>query len=308
MRVASGSFHTARNGANLHRLIETSSTPRASAPEQSQPRPALTVEATPRADAERIHKIYSVLLRVYLVLSEPHKANLVSRGLDAAIIARNGYRSTPRALYAKTIARELAQHHDLRGVPGFYMERGEWRMVWMDEGIIIPVRDQNNGIAALMYRRTHARKDEDFGKYIWISSAEDRDGKPREAGASSGAPCHYANSHMMKNAEAVTLTEGALKATIASHLLNQPVIGNAPSCFGADFAANLKRDFPQLRTIFVGFDMDFKKNESVKSALFRLVEQLEQARFDVRIRTWPDKWKGLDDFLVAIASQKEVAA
>jgi hypothetical protein len=159
-----------------------------------------------------------------------------------------------------------------------------------------------------MYRRTHARKDESFGKYIWLSSAEDRDGKPREAGASSGAPCHYALSHMMKDAEAVTLTEGALKAEIAAHLLNQPVIGNAPSCFGEGFAANLKNDFPQLRTVFVAFDMDFKKNESVKAAMFRLVEQLEKSRFDVRIRTWPDKWKGIDDYLLAVASQKEVAA
>ncbi len=309
MRIAAGSFQTARNGAYLHRLIETSSTTRAHAPVKPPSHPAPIIEASPRADAEHVHKIYSILLRAYLVLSEPHKADLMLRGLDAATIDRNGYRSTPRALYAaKTIARELAQHHDLRGVPGFYKEAGEWRMVWMDEGIIIPVRDQNNGIVALVYRRRHARRDEDFGKYIWISSAEDKDGKPREAGASSGAPCHYANSHMMKNAEAVTLTEGALKATIAAHLLNAPVIGNAPSCFSERFAAKLKRDFPQLRTVFVAFDMDFKRNEHVKAALFRLVEQLEKARFDVRVRMWPDKWKGIDDYLLAVASQKEVAA
>jgi hypothetical protein len=297
MRVTSGSFKTARNGAHLHRLIETPSTTRAHAPVKPQSHPAPTIEATPRADAEHVHKIYSILLRVYLVLSEPHKANLIARGLDAEAIERNGYRSTPTALYAKTIARELAVNYDLRGVPGFFKEASEWRMVSMAAGILIPVRDQQNGIQALMIRRDGASSS---GKYVWLSSAD------REAGASSGAPCHFANAHMMKNAEAVTLTEGALKSQIAAHLLNAPVIGNAPACFGADFAANLKKDFPQLKTVYVAFDMDFKRNEHVKGALFRLVEQLEVARFDVRVRMWPDKWKGIDDYLLAVALQEEV--
>lgn len=285
------SKHQGRDGGWLHILVDTPRTSHAPlTPPQKQAAPI--IEAMPRADVEHVHKIYSILIRARLVLSEEHRRALMMRGLDAEAIERNGYRSTPTALDAATVTRFLSEHHDLAGVPGFYKDHGAWRMVPLAQGVLIPVRDLTNRIQALMIRRDGASGS---GKYIWLSSAD------REAGASSGAPCHFANSHMMKQTEAVTLTEGALKSAIAAHLLNQPVVGNAPSCFGAEFAVNLKRDFPQLRTVYVAFDMDFKKNESVKAAMFRLVEQLEQARFDVRVRTWPDKWKGIDDYLLAVS-------
>jgi hypothetical protein len=258
------------------------------------------------ADEARRHSVYTALLHE-LQLSPADYASLRARGLNDEAIEGGQFKSTPTKDEAAAITRVLANTHDLARVPGFYQANSTPRLVWMDTGIIIPARGHQARIRALMYRRTHARKDENFGKYIWLSSAEDRDGRPREAGASSGAPCHFANAHMMKDAEAVTLTEGALKAEIAASLLNQPVIGNAPSCFGADFAANLKKDFPQLKTVFVAFDMDFKRNDCVKGALFRLVEQLEKARFCVRVRTWPDRWKGIDDYLLGV-SQQEVAA
>ncbi len=288
------SQHQGRDGGWLHILEET---PRASHAPQMPPQPLIEAGSL-RAGAEHVHKIYSILIRARLVLSEEHRRALMMRGLDAEAIERNGYRSTPTALYAATVTRLLAEHHDLAGVPGFYKDHGAWRMVPLAQGVLIPVRDSFNRIQALMIRRDGASGS---GKYIWLSSA-DRDG-----GASSGAPSHYANALLLKDAREVTLTEGALKSQIAAHLLNAPVIGNAPSCFGADFAANLKKDFPQLKTVFVAFDMDFRRNAHVKAALFRLVEQLERARFCVRVRTWPDRWKGIDDYLLGV-SQQEVAA
>ncbi len=295
-RVASP--HQGRDGGWLHILEEM---PHASHAPQQQPQkpPQPLIEAgSLRAGVEHVHKIYSILIRARLVLSEEHRRALMMRGLAASAIERNGYRSTPTALYAATVTRLLAEHHDLAGVPGFYKDHGAWRIVPLSQGVLIPVRDSFNRIQALMIRRDGASGS---GKYIWLSSAR------REAGASSGAPSHYANALLLKDACEVTLTEGALKSQIAAHLLNAPVIGNAPSCFGANFAANLKKDFPQLKTVYVAFDMDFRRNEHVKAALFRLVEQLEKARFDVRVRTWPDRWKGIDDYLLGV-SQQEVAA
>ncbi len=291
-RVASS--YQGRDGGWLHILEDT---PRASYAPQTPPQ-SLIEAGSLRAGAEHVHKIYSILIRARLVLSEEHRRALMARGLDDEAIERNGYRSTPTALYAATVTRLLAEHHDLAGVPGFYKDHGAWRMVPLSQGVLIPVRDSLNRIQALMIRRDGASGS---GKYIWLSSAR------REAGASSGAPSHYANALLLKDAREVTLTEGALKSQIAAHLLNAPVIGNAPSCFGADFAANLKKDFPQLKTVYVAFDMDFRRNAHVKAALFRLVEQLEKARFDVRVRTWPDRWKGIDDYLLGV-SQQEVAA
>ncbi len=301
-RISSGSFKTARNGAYMHRLIE-STTPF----QRPQPQPAPIIQETPRASVEHVDGIYSMLLRSHLVLSEKDKADLMMRGLDAATVRRNGYVSTPSAIYAKHVALALS-HYDLRGVPGFFVECGEPRMVWMDEGIIIPVRNQNMRIVALMYRRANFDKAEGFGKYIWISSGEDREGKPRKDGTPSGAPCHWANSHMMTDAREVTLTEGALKADVAAHLMRAPVIGNAPTCFGEHFAVNLKRDFPKLKTVFVAFDMDWIKNSHVNGALFRLTSQLDQAGFDVRVRTWSSELgKGLDDFLLNVSMGRMAA-
>jgi hypothetical protein len=299
-RIASP--HQGRDGGYLHILEDT---PHAAsrAPQQPQQKQSAPII---KADEARRHSVYTALLGS-LQLSPDDRASLRARGLSDETIEHGQFKSTPTKHEAAAITRAVANSHDLTGVAGFYREQGTPRLVWTDTGIIIPVRDAFARISALMYRRTHARKDEGFGKYIWISSAEDKDSKPREAGASSGAPCHFANSHMMKQTESVTLTEGALKAEITAYFLNQPIIGNAPSCFGADFAANLKRDFPKLQTVYVAFDMDFKKKESVKAALLCLVEQLEKARFDVRVRTWPDKWKGIDDYLLAV-SQREVAA
>jgi arginine repressor len=43
-------------------------------------------------------------------------------------------------------------------------------------------------------------------------------------------------------------------------------------------------------------------------ALSRLVEQLRAEHFTVRVRTWPGKAKGLDDYLLSELAGKEVAA
>ncbi len=293
MRISAGSFKTARNGAFIHRLIEAPRTFHAPQPYRTAP----TVEDAPRADEDRIVAAYADLIRLHLVLSEEHRRQLHGRGLDDLSIGVNGYASVPPPLFAANVARALAREHDLRGVPGFYRDAGEWRMVTGGAGFFVPVRGADSRIRGLQIRR-----DEGKPKYIWFSS------KDRAGGASPGAPVHYAKPNLLKNVTTVTLTEGALKADIAAHIMNAPVIAAAGvSNFGRDFAAPLKQQFPQLQTIYVAFDMDFDHKEAVRRALFRLVAQLERARFSVRVRTWPPGWKGLDDYLLAV-SQTEVAA
>jgi hypothetical protein len=267
-------------------------------------KPAVTPATV--ADENIRHAVYTAFLRS-LSLSPAHHADLARRGLSSEVIKECLFRSAPTNEDAAEITHLLAQDCDLSGVAGFFKERGRWRTVWMDESILIPVRDQHAHIIALMRRRTQMRPGEK-GKYIWFASGEDKDGNPREGGVSSGSPCHFANSHLLREAHDVTITEGPLKAQIASYFLNQPVIGNSPSGYGANFAATLKANFPQLRTVFCAFDSDLSINIHVRNALFRLVEQLEKAGFDVRVRRWPPQWKGIDDYLLAVASQKEVAA
>lgn len=296
------SDHPARNGGWTHILSIGAHSP----PIRPQPRERQTTPVAKRADSERRHMVYTALLDA-LELSEAHREDLLHRGLSPAEITRNGYVDTPAPDQARRIAQELSQY-DLPGVPGFYQERGTWRMVWTALGFFIPVRDEHSRVVALLYRRDRSNETDGSGKYIWFSSAADRAGNPRPGGASSKSPTHYAKAHLLQEAREVTLTEGALKADVTAHLLHAPVIGNAPTCFGQSFAADLKEKIPQLKTVYVGFDMDWQQKESVRGALFRLVGQLEAARFQVRVRMWPPHLgKGIDDYLLSIAEGRPAA-
>lgn len=302
-REAGASWPGSVSGAGGYTCTLDDSLPRA--PIVSTRKPTITHALV--ADASTRHAVYSAFLRS-LSLSVAHHADLAARGLSDEAIKQCQFRSAPTKDEAAELTRTLAEDWDITGVAGFYKEAGRWRAVWMDESFFVPVRDQHARIVALMRRRTRMRPGEK-NKYIWFSSGEDRDGNPREGGGGSGSPCCFANSHMMLDAADVTLTEGALKSQIAGYFLNQPVIGNAPSGYRPDFAANLKANFPQLRNVYVAFDSDLSTNVHVRGSLFRLVEQLERAGFNVRARTWPAHLgKGIDDYLLAVASRKEVAA
>jgi hypothetical protein len=250
-----------------------------------------------RASGERIHAVYTDLRRLHLVLSEQHRAALRSRGLSDSAIELAGYRSTPPEPFASNVARALAREHNLQNVPGFYRDGDVWRIVDGGIGFYVPVCDHAGRICGMQIRR-----DEGTPKYLWFSSAG------RGGGASSGAPVHFAKAHLLKDAADVTITEGALKADIAAHLLASPVIGIAGvSTFGDDFAANLKQCFPNLRRVAVAFDMDLWHKPQVAAALDKLITQLERARFTVRVRMWEEQHKGIDDYLVAQTGKREVA-
>jgi phage/plasmid primase-like uncharacterized protein len=158
----------------------------------------------------------------------------------------------------------------------------------------VPVRDNRGRIVGLQIRRHNI--DDGRGKYKWLSSAH----KP--GGTSSGSPLHYANSYLLHDAREVLITEGALKANIISHFLGCPVIAAAGvSNFGHDLAAQLRAKFPRLHTTIIAFDSDWRIKPTVKSALMRLQRELWRVGFDVVTRTWPAKFKGLDDYLNLIS-------
>ncbi len=166
MRVAAGSFKRAANGAYLHRLTNESPPPA-----QAIKKPLRTnVQVTSRASIEHCDAVYEALVYRHLVLAKEHEANLLARGLDPVTIRVNGYVSTPTAAYATNVARALATQYDLEGVPGFYRERGQWCMMPMGQGTLIPVRDAHGRICGLMIRRDGVIGS---GKYIWFSTNPD---------------------------------------------------------------------------------------------------------------------------------------
>jgi hypothetical protein len=255
-------------------------------------------EQTDRAPIEHRDAIYSTLIRKHLTLSHEHKRTLAARGMSEQEILRNGYVSTPDAHRALEIAEALSIF-GLEGVPGFYKQGGEWRITPTRSGYFVPHRNERGQIQGMQYRLDEPLNDGKT-KYLWLSSRD----------CSSGAPVHFAHGHLLHDAREVTITEGALKADIAAFFLQSPVIGIAGvSCFGADFAANLKAKYPKLEIVYLAFDADFQHNDGVKESLFRLADELQSAELRVQVRAWPARMgKGIDDYLLSVAKSEGRAA
>lgn len=281
MRVESDK--STKNRGWLHILREDDS-PR------PKPAPRPDVHSHPLASRPHLDAVYSAMVSGHLVLSEPHKSNLLARGLSESDIENNGYRSAPSAFSGETVAGLLSEY-DLRGVPGFYRERGKWRMFTPGAGFFVTVRDSRRRV-----RGFQIRMDEGATRYLWFSSAS----KPE--GQSSGAPIHFARPQLIAEQRRVFITEGALKADVIAARLNAPVVGiPGVSTWPGGFGQKLRKVCPQLKEIFLCFDSDFRANENVRRALFALIAELRASLYSPSILTW-DTAKGFDDYLTRRAA------
>jgi hypothetical protein len=265
-------------------------TPRTSP--QPRPQPPPIIKATPPlADVERAHSVYVDLLRSHLVLAEEHRAALRARGLSDLAIDVHGYMSAPTNLFAANIARALSKDYDLTGVPGFYRDKGAWRLNFTEwhQGIIVPVKDTRSRIRGLMIRRDAGDKP----KYVWLTS------KDKPDGASPGAPPHFARVDVARATGAMTVTEGALKATVISELTGKAVCGIAGvTSFSETFGYDLRRAIPELKSVVVSYDADFRTNKAVRHGMAKVKQNLSDAGLEVLTRIWDaSAGKGFDDVL-----------
>ena len=79
-----------------------------------------------------VNGVLTLLVRDVLTLRPEHRAKLIARGLSADEIARKRYVSAPTTSAERQRAADaLAPYLEAfgGGVPGFYRERGRWRMV-----------------------------------------------------------------------------------------------------------------------------------------------------------------------------------
>ena len=241
-------------------------------------------DTTPTADANTLHSVYSALLDA-LALSPAHRAALAARGLSAAAIDTYGYRTMPPYGQRKRV---LAQVKSALGgaipdhIPGLW--RGKLSGV---EGIVIPVRDTRGRVVACKIRADDAKEG---GKYRWLSSTSDD-------GPGPGAPCHSPLSSSPMHA-VVRVTEGPLKADIATHLSGVHTLGIA-SCTSARSAVSVLKAL-NCTTVRVALDADMRSNPHVARGLALAVKVYREAGFTVEVETWdPSSAKGIDDALSA---------
>lgn len=254
----------------------------------SYPRPVSNSQ-TP-ASVEHRDAVYTALLG-RLRLSDGHQEGLRRRGLSEEAIERRGYASL-RARGRARVCGELARSFALVGVPGLYVAEWGGRRRWKlagPPGLLIPARDPRGRILALRIRPDGPR----HGKYIWLSS------RGRQLGTPCAACCHVVRPCGPVTDRRIWLTEGELKADIASDRLGAvvvsvPGVGSWRRCVEVASALG-----GHGAGVVVAFDGDARTNRQVAASERELVAALHHRGHTVHRALWPEGLKGLDDALIA---------
>jgi hypothetical protein len=256
-----------------------------------------------RATIEDLDRVYRAFLRD-LTLSDAHREALLHRGLDPEGIERGGYRSLLRRGRAE-LARNLLQRFPkelLLSVPGLRLGDSNGRQylsVGGPPGLVVPVRDLAGRVVALKVRRD----EEDAGpKYLYVSSTG-------HGGPGPGAPVHVPlrTGPPEGASEPVRVTEGELKADIATHRSGILTI-SVPGVSAWRSAIPVLNDLSPSQ-VLLAFDGDAATNPSVQRAARETASALTSRGYDVVLETWD--WsiaKGIDDALLAGLAITVVAA
>lgn len=286
MRNQGWDFPTALNECARYLGFEVMAPPAA----KSQERPPIPAEE-PKTAAEQIplagpailHRAYLAILRT-LQLSPTHREHLKARGLPDSAINQSQYRSLVKGSAEEGAAVSAACQavgDEIRGVPGIR----EGRLLTYS-GLLIPVRNTAGQIVALRVRFDPPA--EDGRKYGYVSS--------KKVGACSGTPCHIPLAVGRGPHAIVRVTEGELKAEVATLLSGVPTIASAGVNVWRTLIEPLKS--LQAKTVLLAFDADAITNDKVAKQLLDAHAGLTAAGFDVQLETWDQgDGKGIDDLL-----------
>lgn len=244
-------------------------------------------------------EIYSELLKL-LRLDKWHYTNLLNRGLDSGRIARNMYRSFPTDRAERQwICDNLAARYDLYGMPGFYKTDGIWRIAAFKSGILIPIRDRDNLIQGLQIRFDNPpvkqiTTPEGFTiqktgtRFMWFSSSKQK----KLDGTAIPSYIHITGN---RNSDTVYLTEGGLKADVASYLSGDKLFIGLT---GVQNTAFLKDVITTLgpKRIVEAVDMDVRSNPQVQKAQVKIQAICAPLCENYKRLFWPMDQKGVDDY------------
>ncbi|MEW5931980.1 MAG: DUF3854 domain-containing protein [Bacillota bacterium] len=246
------------------------------------------VEPEPRATADTRDRVYRALLSA-LELSAVHREHLLSpvRGMTLEQVERGMYRTLPEGRRAE-LGEQVARVANPSGVPGFWRSGNGWR-VGGPAGLLVPVRDVRGRVVGLQVRRDDPG---DGPRYVWLSSA----GRP--GGTPARTLCHVAWPPGVPCLR-VWVTEGPLKADIASELLGEPVVAvpGVNTWKSSGLLEALREMCPD--EVVVAYDADAETNPFVDRAAGELGRALRGSGYRVCVARWPvGAGKGLDDLLL----------
>jgi hypothetical protein len=242
--------------------------------------------------ADVLDAVYRELLGLF-PLEPRHRAGLEARGLTAGQIEQGLYRSLPprsRHEEGERLAK-LFNDGQLAQVPGLFQRESHGRRWWTiggNAGLLVPVRDIHARIVGLKIRLDEAQ--EKGGRYRYLSSST-------HGGAKADLVVHVPTWVDPWGAPELRVTEGELKADVASALLNSAVIG-IPGVKSWELGRDAVLALKPTRVI-VAMDMDRRTNADVGAAQEQLVKTLRAAGLRVGAESWDPRHKGLDDALLA---------
>ena len=263
---------------------------------------------TPIREITERSEIYTELLKL-LRLDKKHFTNLLNRGLDSKRIARNMYRSFPTDNAERQwICDSLAARYDLHGMPGFYKTDGIWHIAAFKSGILIPILDKQNLIQGLQIRFDNPPVkrvtmpegiaiEKTGTRFMWLSSTKQKEYE----GTSVPSYIHITGN---RDSDAVYLTEGGLKADVASFLSGDKLFIGLT---GVQNTAFLKEVISSLspKKIVEAVDMDVRSNPQVQKAQVKIQAICAPLCETYKRLFWPIDQKGIDDLLLFRKLKKE---
>jgi hypothetical protein len=162
---------------------------------------------------------------------------------------KTGFEPETSSIGRSQLVTRLRANIRLAGVPGFYLEAGQWRLAGL-AGIVIPIIDTKRRVVGVQIRCDKA----EGGKYRWLLS------RGFNTGCSPGAPVHVAGP--VTACKEIWITEGPIKADIAALRLGRTVlavagVGNWPGVIPVILELKPER-------VIIAFDMDKDSNTAVK--------------------------------------------
>jgi P4 family phage/plasmid primase-like protien len=280
-----------------------------SAKQLSYGRTSKATETLSEGDANLRDLVYRKMLEP-MGLAGAHREALLKRGLGAKEIEEGGYRSFHSYDQDSVLEKLYPKYKDgLFKVPGFYpakrlhefgkgyaiveedaLEFGtDWAAITGGlDGLVIPVRDWKRRIVALKTRR-----DDKSPKYIYWSSA-------KRNGPSSGSPVHVP-VWITPFSPTIRVTEGELKADVASHLSKEMATIGVPG------VSSWRKALPVLveraaKKVLIAWDWpDVESKPNVCRSLRDFFEALVATKryAAVGLERWDPQYKGIDDALAA---------
>lgn len=244
---------------------------------------------SPLASLPLRNKIYQALIALSpAAIYEELRMDLMNRGFNLADTYRFGGLPATVAERKKIILtlQSFLGDTNYDHVPGFWRSKSGNLHFWQpyDPGtpwLLIPFYSADGLIQGLQYRRPTEK-----ARYGWINS------KKYPLGASTGKLTHYVQP--VRESAKIAVIEGALKAEIyARHFPTHQTIAIDGVNTGHDAVLRAAAG----KTLYIGFDQDWKSNQHVRHHLESLIKRRgNQPTF---LYEWDNSIKGIDEALNA---------